>query len=181
MSCPKSTSRREVSTIAFGNALPVNCAISPTTRAGCANDAFCNATLVNSHVSGTLPTTCADLAFGNASGRFRPRFQYPDARPATAASDPRSPALDSASGSPAAQTTAANSCACAPSGSQTFHNIFARPDAADPASTTRRSADTYACAFASSGLSSSPHDPRTDHDRRRKSHAKKTPAKKTRR
>jgi len=70
-----------------------------------------------------------------------------DARPATAASDPHSPTPVSAPGSPAWQTTAANSCACAPSDSQTRRNISGRADGASPTGINRRSADTYAFAF----------------------------------
>ena len=107
-------------------------------------------------------------------GVFVPVSNTPDARPATAVSDPRSPALGNASGSPAWQTNAANSCVCAPSDTQVCRSTSGRADAEDLVGITRRSVCTYACACVSPWLSSSAYDPCTDHGRRRKSHTKKT-------
>jgi hypothetical protein len=78
MSCPKSTNRRDVSTIVSCNALPVKLAISPTTRAGCTKDVSCNASTPKL-VATCLSSTGSDVFVSrNAIVLFLAvRFQYP--------------------------------------------------------------------------------------------------------
>ena len=101
-------------------------------------------------------------------GGLVPVSNTPDGPPATAASDPRSPCLDSAFGSPAGQTSGANSGAYAPSDTPACRSSADRSGVGDRDGTTRRNDDTYVSVCASSGPSSFPNDPQTDHDPRRR-------------